>query len=39
LFYGIKLLAPRPTPNLVDRDICFCRVHYSRPVWHAWPYQ
>jgi Kef-type K+ transport system membrane component KefB len=28
LFYGVGLLAPRPTPNLEDRDILFCPDHH-----------
>jgi hypothetical protein len=34
-FYGIRLLAPRPTPNSEDIGIYFCLDHYPRPVWHA----
>jgi hypothetical protein len=38
-FYGVRLLALRPTPNLEGQDIPFCLGHHPSPVWHGRPYQ
>jgi hypothetical protein len=39
IFYGVGLLALRPTPNLEDQGIPFSLGHHPRPVWHGRPYQ
>jgi hypothetical protein len=37
-FYGVRLLAPRPTPNLEGQVIPFCLGHHPWPVaWEALP--
>jgi hypothetical protein len=38
-FYGVGLLASRPTPNLEGQGIPFCLGHHPWPVWHGRPYQ
>jgi len=39
IFYRVRLLASRPTPNLEDQDIPFCLGHHLRPVQQGWHYQ
>ena len=39
IFYGVRLSATRPTPNLEDQGIPFCLGHHPRPIWHGRPYQ
>jgi hypothetical protein len=38
-FYGVRLLASRPTPNLEDQGIPLCLAPTPWPVRHGWPYQ
>jgi len=38
-FYGVRLSASRPTPNLEDQSIPFCLGHHLWPVWHVTPYE
>jgi hypothetical protein len=36
-FYGVRLLASRPTPNLEDQGIPLCLAPTPRPIGHLWP--
>jgi len=38
-FYGVRLLAPRPTLNLEGQAIPFCLGYLPWPVWHGRPYK
>jgi len=39
MFYGVRLSASHPTPNLEDQGIPFCLGHHLWPIWHVKPYQ
>jgi len=40
IFYGVRLLASRPTPNWEGQGIPFCLGHHPwRVIWHGRPYQ
>jgi hypothetical protein len=36
-FYGVRLLASRPTPNLEDQGVPLCLAPTPWPVRHGWP--
>jgi hypothetical protein len=38
-FYGVRLLASRPTPNMEDQGIPLRLAPTPWPVRHGWPYQ
>jgi hypothetical protein len=38
-FYGVRLLASRPTPNLGDQSIPLCLAPTPWPVRHGWLFQ
>ena len=38
-FFGVRLLASRPTPNLEDQGVFLCLGFTLRPVRHGRPYQ
>jgi hypothetical protein len=38
-FYGVRLLALRPTPNLEDQGIPLRLAPTPWPIRHGWPYQ
>ena len=39
IFYGVRLSASHPTPNLEDQGIPFCLGHHPWSTWHGRPYQ